>query len=87
MGLQAALANEGIYHIKAPTFPQFRFEWHIGARRVYLIRDGAVPVIGEPIAFEVKDHGAAQNAVLIFLRGYRQRSLELDEPAGLLHLT
>ena len=87
MALSAARPGERILHIKTPTFPQFRFEWHPGAKRVYLIRVGVLPVIGEPIAFEVKTHGDAQNVVLIFLRGYRQRSLELDEPSALLHLT
>ena len=86
-GLRAALANEGIYHIKAPTFPQFRFEWHIGMKRVYVIRIGAMPEIGEAMAFEVKTHGDAQNAVLIWLRGYRQAKLEMEEPQALLSLT
>jgi hypothetical protein len=87
MALHAARRGEQIYHIKTPTFPQFRFEWHPGARRVYLIRVGAAPVIGEAMAFEVKTHGDAQNAVLIWLRGYRQRSLEMQEPTALLQLT
>ena len=85
--LRKALEGEGIYHIQAPTFPQFRFEWHPSARRVYLVRVGAVPVIGEAMAFEVKNHGDAQNAVLIWLRGYRQAKLELDDPTALLQLT
>lgn len=80
-----ALAAQ-IYHIKTPTFPQFRFEWHPVAKRVYLIRVGAVPLVGEPIAFEVKTHGDAQNAVLIWLRGYRQAKLELEEPQAVLQL-
>lgn len=87
MALHAAQPGSQIYHIKTPTFPQFRFEWHPSTRRVYLIRVGATPVIGEPMAFEVKTHGDAQNAVLIWLRGYRQRTLEIDEPMELLKLT
>lgn len=85
MALSAARPGEQILHIKTPTFPQFRFEWHPGAKRVYLIRVGGS--IGEPIAFEITTHGAAQNAILIWLRGYRQRSLELEEPTALLQLT
>ena len=78
-------AEREVYVIKTPTFPQFQFEWHPGARRVYLTRIGST--IGEPIAFEVRDHGQAQMAVLHFLRGYRQRSLELEDPQELLKLT
>lgn len=87
MALSAARPGEQILHIKTPTFPQFRFEWHPGAKRVYLIRVGGVPIVGEPIAFEVTTHGGAQNAVLIFLRGYRQAKLELDEPTAIIQLT
>jgi hypothetical protein len=78
-------AERQVYVIKTPTFPQFQFEWHPQAKRVYLTRIGST--IGEPIAFEIKDHGQAQMAVLHFLRGYRQRSLELEEPVALIQLT
>ena len=87
MPLHAAQPGAQILHIKTPTFPQFRFEWHPGTRRVYLIRVGATPVIGEAMAFEITTHGAAQNAVLIWLRGYRQAKLEMDDPTALLQLT
>lgn len=85
--MSATQPGATIYHIQTPTFPQFRFEWHPGTRRVYLIRLGAVPLVGEPMAFEVKTHGDAQNAVLIWLRGYRQAKLELEDPRALLQLT
>lgn len=75
-----------ILHIKAPLFSQFRFEWHGDQERVYLIRLDATPLHGEPIAFAIKTHGDAQNAVLIWLRGYRQARLEIDEPRELLKL-
>lgn len=60
-----------IVHIKAPNAPQYRFEWHPKIKKVYLIRVGAVPEIGEMFAHEIETEGAAWNAVLIFLRGYR----------------
>lgn len=60
-----------IIHIKAPNLPQFRFEWHPGIKKVYLIRVGTSPEIGEMFAHEITTEGAAWNAVLIFLRGYR----------------
>lgn len=66
-----------IFHVKTPTWPQFRFEWHPGKKIVYLIRLGVEPPIGEAIAYEVTDHGAAQNNVLIWLRGYRAAKSEL----------
>lgn len=67
---------ERIYHIKAPNAPQFRFEYHPGIKKVYLIRVGAVPEIGEMFAHEIETEGAAWNAVLIFLRGYRTAKAE-----------
>lgn len=66
-----------IFHIKTPTFPEFRFEWHPQTKRVYLIRITAEQPIGEPIAMEIETAGAAHNAVLIFLRGYRAAKAEL----------
>lgn len=66
----------GIYHLKQPNFPQFRFEWHPLTRRVYLIRLAVEPLMGDPIAFDIADYGAATNAVLIWLRGYREAMAE-----------
>ena len=70
-------ADVQIFHIKAPMFPQFRFEWHPGKKSVYLIRVGAQPEIGENIAENADDQGRAQMAVLIWLRGYRAAKAEL----------
>jgi hypothetical protein len=67
---------ETIVHIKAPTIPQFRFEWHPKIKKVYLIRVGAIPEIGEMFAHEIETEGAAWNSVLIFLRGYRTAKAE-----------
>ena len=63
-----------VYHIKQPAFPQFRFEYHPQVRKVYLVRLGVEPLIGEGIALEVPDYGVATNSVLIWLRGYREGS-------------
>lgn len=73
---RAAGADVSIFHIKAPTFPQFRFEWHPKQKVVYMISVGASPEIGEPIAENADDHGRAQMAVLIWLRGYRTAKAE-----------
>jgi hypothetical protein len=61
---------DAILKISAPC-SSMRFEWHPRKKRVYMIRLSD-PTIGEPIAFEINDHGAAWNAVLIYLRGYRE---------------
>ncbi len=60
-----------IMQIKAATFPGLRFEWHPGSKRVYVIRLGTMPEFAEPFAFEIENSGAAHNAVLVWLRGYR----------------
>lgn len=72
-------ADTQIFHIKAPRFPQFRFEWHPSRRMVYLIRIGQQPEFGDPIAENADDQGRAQMAVLIWLRGYRAAKAELTE--------
>lgn len=69
-----------VYHLKQPNFPQFRFEFHTQSKRVYLIRLEQVPLMGDPIAFEVTDYGMATNCVLIWLRGYREAKAELSKP-------
>lgn len=63
---------EAVYHIKQPLFPEYRFEWHPQARKVYLIRLGSEPLIGEVIAEHAETHGEAINYVQTFLRGYRE---------------
>lgn len=66
-------AMEGkILHFKPPQFPELRFEWHPVSKQVYLIRTGVLPEVGEIMAYEIENHGAAQNAVLIWLRGYQE---------------
>lgn len=73
-----------ITHIKAPTFPGLRFEWHPQRKRIYLIRAGVTPEIGELIATDIETEGAAHNAVLIWLRGYRTAKGEMWDDAGKL---
>ena len=69
-----------------PSHPQFRFEWHPTKKHaqtnrpgvVYVIRVGTMPEHAEPFAWEIENEGAAFNAVLIWLRGYKHRELETD---------
>lgn len=65
-------AGEPCLHIKQPNFPQYRFEWHPQSRKVYLIRLGRTPLIGEVIAEHAETHGHAFNFVQTFLRGFRE---------------
>lgn len=75
-----------IYGFTPPEFPQFRFEWHRLKTHaetqkpgvLYVIRVGTIPEHAEPFAWEIETHGDAYNAVLIWLRGYRHRMLEMD---------
>lgn len=67
--------QELVYHIKQPNFPQYRFEWHPQSRKVYLIRLGATPLIGEILAEHAETHGDAFNFVQTFLRGFREGQL------------
>lgn len=60
-----------IYHLKQARFPEFRFEYHFAAKRVYYIRANS-PGIGRVMAMNVENEGQAQNAVLVFLRGYQE---------------
>lgn len=59
-----------ILHIKVPSMPDFRFEWHPDSKMVYSIRLSHQPLVGEILAFNIADHGSAINAVNIWLRGH-----------------
>ncbi len=65
-------AGEPFYCIKQPAFPQWRFEWHPQKRKVYLVRLGRKPLIGEVIAEHAETHADAYNFVQTFLRGVRE---------------
>lgn len=72
--------TDKVYHIKQPNFPQYHFEWHPQTRKVYLIRVGTVPLIGEVLAEHAETHGHAQNFVQTFLRGYREGQMPASKP-------
>lgn len=63
--------SDGIFHIKTDNFPHLHFEWHVAKKIVYRGDLRRKPVQFEAFAFNIENHGAAKNAVLIFLRGYR----------------
>jgi len=64
-------APEAIQHFRSPNLG-LEFEWHPGAKKVYLIRQNGTQRSGEAIAHDIENHGAAWNAVLIFQRGFRE---------------
>ena len=66
-----------ILNISSPL-THCRFEWHPLSARVYILRTGTIPIIGDPIATDIIDHGSAINAVLIFCRGYREAQAVLS---------
>lgn len=78
--LKPADPTDKVLHINDPRAPQFRFEWHPKKQNVYMIRLARKPQIGEVIAFNIENHGAAHNAVMIFMRGYNERRLEETLP-------
>lgn len=59
-----------IFKIGNSNLPQFQFEWHPGKKKVYVIRLGTVPEVGEVLAHDIENRGAAINAVLIWSRGF-----------------
>jgi hypothetical protein len=68
--------GKDVVAVRAPGFPQYRFEWHPQKRIVYLIMVGSKPLIGQAIAHHVETHGQAINTVNTFLRGWRVRDAE-----------
>ena len=70
---------ETVLVMEQPEWPDFRFEWHDGVKRVYVVRVGVVPMMGDPIAFDIKDTKSAKNAVIQWLRGYTAAKHEFAE--------
>lgn len=71
-----------IYNLRLLHMPGFRFEWHPLTKAVYVIEIGKLvdgKEVGNQIANDVKTHGEASMAALIWARGYRAgRSFRLD---------
>lgn len=58
-----------IQHIRSPLTPEYRFEYHPETGKVYLIRVGRTPEVGEVIAEHCDTHGRAFGFVQTYLRG------------------
>lgn len=74
----AAVANGQIYRFESAAFPQFRFEYHPLTRKVYLVRVGVTPEIGELLAADVADAGLGARFAQTWLAGYRLRGSEME---------
>lgn len=66
-----------VQKIKTPNFPQFEFEYHGEAKKVYLVDLGSKKTddgkyIAEVIAEHCDTEGAAYNFVQTYLRGFRR---------------
>jgi hypothetical protein len=76
IGRDADPTGEGkdVIHLKSlmGDVSHYRFEWHPQKRKVYLVRRGRDPEIGEILAEHANTHGEAINFVQTFLRGYRE---------------
>jgi hypothetical protein len=77
-GKTPELDNNTILKIHNKNYPDFRFEWHPGVQKLYVIRvmkdkEGRpLPSQhGELVAFNIENQGQAQNSVLIWCRGYQ----------------
>ncbi len=67
---------EGIAHVNNPNLPQFRFEYDTAAETVYVFRLRGEEEGRDTVAFNVPDIGTAINAVMIWSRGYNERTTE-----------
>ena len=74
--------GQRVLHIRNPKFSdRYRFEWHPGARKVYLVRIGTIPEHAERLADNIETHGDAINAMLIWSRGYAEgRTPDIIKP-------
>ena len=90
IGINGAPVGNGIKHIKAPMFPEFRFEYHPLTGKVYLIDTGRKPVLkdgqehheAEIIAEHCDCSGRAHGFVQTFLRGFRRQRGEIVAPVS-----
>lgn len=90
MGLEYTPPVDGIYVIKVPSNMRYRFEYHPGVKRVFVIDlaqkvDKGKNAQAEIAATDVADHGAAVRAVLEWNRGYKAGLKDAhDQPVQLI---
>jgi hypothetical protein len=70
-----------VFWIRQPEYPELRFEWHPVTKKVYVGRTTpGGKVMGELICAGVDNRGFAENIVLVWLRGYRTKAMEVQAP-------
>lgn len=73
LGKAKLVVNKGmVAHIESPALTGYHFEWHPEVMKVYAIRKGTVPLIGEVIAEKVTDQTTFSRVVEIWIKGYRE---------------
>lgn len=64
----------GIFHFTQSRIPEVRFEWHPGAKIVYVLQtkpaQGRTTCEGDPIANDIMSVASAQMAAIVWCRGY-----------------
>jgi hypothetical protein len=73
-------AQRQVYHLRQAQVPAFRFEYHPGVRKLYVIPTQQIgdlsPSVARLLMDNVPDHGAATNFVLAWCRGWRTRDAQ-----------
>lgn len=74
---------KGVFQISLRNAPGFRFEWHPRVQKLYLVRIGAVPELGEPIESDVISQDMAAKLAQMWFKGYRERDMEATHELAL----
>lgn len=61
-----------VSHLQSPALTEYSFEWHPETQKVYAIRLGVNPTIGELIFHPVGDQTTFSRVVEIWIKGYRE---------------
>lgn len=61
-----------VSHLASPALPGYVFEWHPETNRVYAIRKGSTPLVGELIVEKIADQTTFARVVEIWIKGYRE---------------
>lgn len=64
------------FRVVHPKIPEYRFEYHPGVKKLYLVAINGGPEIGELVAENVRDNMHAQELVKSWGAGYLRRKGE-----------
>jgi hypothetical protein len=68
-----------IIHIRSPMTPEYRFEYHPETGKVYVVRVGVKPEVGDVIAEHCDTHARGIGFVQTYLRGIEEGKLKLTK--------